>query len=89
MKKLMLGMMLGCLFAGCTQPGPDASSKSKGAEGDQTNAMQRAATTENDTAAQKVETTEMSQDAENLLSETLAQANRENKRVMVHLGAPW
>ena len=91
MKKIGLILIAVAFVGGCaktveeSKPSPDESPATESAEEKGTVAAQPdAAKSTTDVVKEDGPI-----DAESLLAATLAQATAEDKRVMVHLGAPW
>ena len=91
MKRSALKLFVVLLLGGCAESVDEAemvndeSSAANAAVATETPAAQPAAAVSVSDTAEEAS----SVDAERLLASTLEKAKAENKRVMVHLGAPW
>ncbi len=81
MKRFALGLFVVLLLGGCAE-----SAKETGTASDKSPAASQ--TTAGEPVPDAAEATSPV-DAEKLLASTLKSAKADNKRVMVHLGAPW
>jgi hypothetical protein len=84
MKKAALGLLAALLVFGCADSVRE--SKSASIAEPTTKPATQSATGK---SASEAKPTESRIDAEKLFNDTLASAKMQNKRVMVHLGAPW
>ncbi|MEQ1906482.1 MAG: hypothetical protein ABL888_20025 [Pirellulaceae bacterium] len=84
MKKTALGLLAALLLVGCADSGRE--SKPASVAEPTTKPATPSATGK---SVAETKTTESRIDAEKLFNDTLAIAKMQNKRVMVHLGAPW
>ena len=89
--KTTLGLLAVLLLGGCADSGNDvqpANGKSP-ADDAATAAQEPAARTAAVESGPVATAADSSLDAERLLASTLESAKAQNKRVLVHLGAPW